>query len=99
VGEREDGLSVVGVSVVGVSVVGLRVVGRSVVGLRVVGLRVVGANVGLWVGEREGAIVVGLFVLSLPVTAPASKASKNRRIRFASRTTEGEPRHELHELL
>ncbi len=96
-GEREDGLSVVGVSVVGVSVVGLGVVGRSVVGVSVVGLRVVGANVGLWVGEgeREGAKDMGLFVLSLPVTAPASKASKNRRIRFASRTTEGEPRHEL----
>jgi hypothetical protein len=93
VGEREVGLSVVGLSVVGVSVVGLRVVGRSVVGLRVVGRSVVGANVGLWVGNGEGGIDEGFFVLNLPVTAPASKASKNRRI--TSRTTEGEPRHEL----
>ena len=88
-GEREVGLGVVGLGVVGLSVVGLNVVGRSVVG------RSVGANVGLWVGEREGRLDAGCRVVILPVTAPASKASKNRRIRFASRTTEGEPRHEL----
>ena len=91
-GEREVGLGVVGLGVVGLGVVGLSVVGLSVVGLSVVGRSVVGrsvvANVGLWVGE-------GLRVVILPVTAPATKASKNRRIRFASRTTEVEPRHEL----
>ncbi len=85
VGERERGLDagLLGLSIVGLGVVGLGVLGRSV-----------GANVGLWVGERERGLDAGLFVLSLPVTAPASKASKNRRIRFASRRREGGPRHD-----